>query len=151
MVRIVDLKLCCLSVALASCHAVFPYHASQNERYDASAVDADGAPAPKDSSSETNPADSLGADVTLPPLCDTTFGAVPGYMFCDVVQAERVCIFYRNTKPAAGVSCAKICADQGASCIAAYQDDTETCNAAGLSTCAYEHGDSICHCRLPAP
>lgn len=79
--------------------------------------------------------------------CDEIFRGVDGYRGCD--ETETQCRFYART---AGVSCATLCRDHGATCFDSWAEasDSDSCRALDAEyDCGYGHGDGICLCSRP--
>lgn len=98
-----------------------------------------------DSLPDVRPPDALAADVPPPDTrlsCDEVFGDVPAYMDCG--QTDDSCTFY--FKGQQKLACAELCEARGRTCMAAANDQDDSCTRDKQSSCDHKHGDGLCRC-----
>jgi hypothetical protein len=91
--------------------------------------------------------------------CDELYSNVAGYQLCE--QKPSSCVFYRNNRQEAEISCGAICVSRGAICLSAYNEgdlnvcdvgDELTCDAPPCdeTSCQVVAADAVCECGSPS-
>ena len=81
--------------------------------------------------------------------CEDIYCDIAGYELCQ--ETDNSCIFYREDRDNAEISCAAICAFKAALCLNEYEEgEPNVCDVGASAPCDEPMSDAVCECGIPS-